>query len=227
MNKEKGKKSLFVYISKVFSWFLLALLILIAAFLVYYVVAANIYARKGEEFKPKFSMYTIISPSMTPTIKVYDVIFNVRVDDVSTLKEGDVITFISSGILNEGMTVTHRIVGIVETEEGIKFRTKGDNNISPDTALVEPENVLGVTLFKIPQLGRVQSLLATRGGWIFIVLLPALAIIILDVLKLFKLVGVKKKVDQSILDNEVKIDPEQIRKEEERKEELKNKLFNK
>lgn len=227
MNNEKKQNWVIKYISKVISWFLLALLILIAGFLIYYVVAANIYASKGEEFKPKFAMYTIISPSMEPTINRYDVIFNIRVDDLNTLKEGDVITFISSGVLNEGMTVTHRIVGIVETESGIKFRTKGDNNIVPDSALVEPGNVLGRTLFKIPQLGRIQSLLATKGGWIFLVLVPALGIVIYDILKIFRLSKVKKKVEQSIEDNKPKIDIEQIQKEEERKEELKKKLSNK
>ena len=227
MKDGKNKNWVIKYVSKVFSWFLLIVLILVASFLVYYVVAANIYARKGEEFKPKFSLYTIISPSMVPNIKVYDVIFDVRIDDLTKLKEGDVITFVSSGYLNEGMTVTHRIVDIIETEEGLKFRTKGDNNLVPDSALVEPGNIIGKTLFKIPQLGRVQSLLATKGGWLFLVLLPALGIIIYDIIKIIKLTTVKKKVDQSILDNEVKIDPEQIKREEERKEILKSKYLNK
>ncbi len=226
MNEGKNKNWVIKYISKVFSWFLITILVLVASFLVYYVVATNIYASKGEQFKPKFSLYTIISPSMVPNINVYDVIFNVRVDNLSKLKEGDVITFISSGNLNEGMTVTHRIVDIIETDEGLKFKTKGDNNLVPDSALVEPGNVLGKTLFKIPQLGRVQSLLATKGGWLFLVLLPALGIIIYDIIKIIKLTTVKKKVDQSILDNKIKIDPEQIKREEARKEELKNKLLN-
>ena len=225
MKDGKNKNWVIKYISKVFSWFLLTILILVAGFLVYYVVAANIYARKGEEFKPKFSLYTIVSPSMVPNINVYDVIFDVRVDDLTKLKKGDVITFISSGYLNEGMTVTHRIVDVINDEDGLKFRTKGDNNLVPDSALVEPGNVIGKTLFKIPQLGRVQSLLATKGGWLFLVLLPALGVIIYDIIKIIKLTTVKKKVDQSILDNEVKIDPEQIRREKERKEMLKSKYL--
>lgn len=225
MKDGKNKNWVIKYISKVFSWFLLTILVLVAGFLVYYVVSVNIYARKGEQFKPKFSLYTIISPSMVPNINVYDVIFDVRVDDLTKLKEGDVITFVSTGYLNEGMTVTHRIVDIIETDEGLKFRTKGDNNLVPDSALVEPGNVIGKTLFKIPQLGRVQSLLATKGGWLFLVLLPALGVIIYDIIKIIKLTAVKKKVDQSILDNEVKIDPEQIKREEERKEILKSKYL--
>ena len=205
MNNGKNKNWVIKYISKVFSWFLLTILVLVAGFLVYYVVSANIYARKGEEFKPKFSLYTIISTSMVPNINVYDVIFDVRVDDLTKLN--------------------HRIVDVIETDEGLKFRTKGDNNLVPDSALVEPGNVIGKTLFKIPQLGRVQSLLATKGGWLFLVLLPALGVIIYDIIKIIKLTAVKKKVDQSILDNEVKIDPEQIKREEERKEILKSKYL--
>jgi len=48
--------------------------------LVYYFVAVRIYAAKGSGHEPKFSLYTIITPSMTPNINVYDVVVDVKVD---------------------------------------------------------------------------------------------------------------------------------------------------
>ena len=63
-------------IAMILSWTIFAILIIIIGFLVYYLVCTNIYATKGEKFEPKFSLYTIVSPSMEPNIKVYDVILN-------------------------------------------------------------------------------------------------------------------------------------------------------
>ena len=87
-----SKNVVFHIISNVISWSIFAILAIIALFLVYYVIAAQLYANKGEKYKPAFALYTIISGSMEPTIKVYDVVFDVKVDDPSKLKEGDVIT---------------------------------------------------------------------------------------------------------------------------------------
>ena len=149
MKKEINSKNVvFHIISNVISWSIFAILAIIALFLVYYVIAAQLYANKGEKYKPAFALYTIISGSMEPTIKVYDVVFDVKVDDPSTLKEGDVITFVSSSSLTSGETITHRIKQVIETDSGLKFRTKGDNNPVPDDAYVDADKVLGKELKK-------------------------------------------------------------------------------
>ena len=226
--KKKGLfKNILKFITDVISWTCFCLLILIGVCMLWYVVSARIYASRGEKYKPYFTLYTIISPSMEPNIKVYDVILDTRVDDVKNIKEGDVITFISSNSLSSGMTITHRVVQILNTEEGLRFVTKGDNNETPDGALVLPENVLGKTLLRIPALGRVQFLLANKGGWFIIVLLPALGVIIYDFVKLFKMSELKDKIEKSLAKNENEIDPN-IKKEneEKRKQELKEKLNN-
>ena len=226
MKLEGNKKRLILYISKVLSWIILAILILIAGFLVYYVISSRIYASKGEEYRPKYSLYTIISPSMEPNIKVYDVIFNEKVTDLTTIHEGDIITFISTGVLSEGMTVTHRVIDIVETDSGIKFRTKGDNNIAPDSALADGDKVLSKVLFKIPQLGRVQFLLSSKSGWLFLIMLPAIGVIIYDIIKVLKLGSIKKKVDNILEKGKEKVDPNKIKEENQRKQKIRDNLKN-
>lgn len=216
------KNPLFQMISKIISWIILSLLILIATFLVYYVISAKIYEAKGEKFEPIFSLYTIISTSMEPNIKVYDVVFDSKTK-AEDIKVGDIITFISTSSLSEGMTITHRVTAIVETENGIEFRTKGDNNITPDSSLVDQAHILGKVAFKLPQLGRVQFLLQSKGGWLFALLIPALGVVIFDVLKVIRLSGVKEKV-QASLKTKGK-DPQEIQKQEELKEKLKGKLL--
>ncbi len=227
MKKKGPLKQIFKFVTDVISWTCLCLLILIATCIIWYVVSAKIYAAKGEKYIPYFSLYTIISPSMEPHIKVYDVILDTRVDDPADIKVGDVITFISSGSLSAGMTITHRVVDIVNTDEGLRFITKGDNNETPDGAAVLPENVLGKTLLKIPMLGRIQFLLANKGAWIIVVMLPALGIIIYDLIKLFQVSGLKNKIENVITEDKPINKEEQKIKEEARKKEIKEKLAKK
>ena len=102
----------------IISWTLFALLILIIGFLVYYLVCTNIYASRGESYEPFFSLYTIVSPSMEPNINVYDVILNVKIKESQDIKVGDVITFISTSNISDGMTVTHRVTSIIQGPNG-------------------------------------------------------------------------------------------------------------
>ncbi len=214
-------KSIFKTIAMILSWTIFALLILIIGFLIYYLVCTNIYATKGEKYEPEFSLYTIVSPSMEPNIKVYDVILNTKVTDPSTIKIGDVITFISTSNISNGMTVTHRVVDIIQGENGLEFKTKGDNNLSPDSDTAKAYNLLGKVFLKIPQLGRVQFFLSSSGGWLLIVIFPALFIIVNDILKISKLNKAKKKLNEA--DNSEPND-EKIKLETFRKEEILTKL---
>ena len=215
-NKNKGKKSVFRMIADIISWTIFALLMLLAAFLIYYVIATNIYARKGERFRPIVSLYTIISGSMLPTIKVYDVVVNLRIDDPVKLKEGDVITFISQSKINYGETITHRINKITYT--------KGDNNLVPDETPVEFNNIIGKVVLKIPQLGQAQFFLLKQGSKLFLVLIPSFGILIYDLLKMLNLFDTKKKVDKSLETKDNKLSKEE---EEKLKEEIKNRLSDK
>lgn len=223
-NKNKGKKSIFRMIADIISWTIFALLMLLAAFLIYYVIATNIYARKGERFRPIVSLYTIISGSMLPTIKVYDVVVNLKIDDPVKLKEGDVITFISQSKINYGETITHRINKITYNNGTYYFTTKGDNNLVPDETPVEFNNIIGKVVLKIPQLGQAQFFLLKQGSKLFLVLIPSFGILIYDLLKMLNLFDTKKKVDKSLETKDNKLSKEE---EEKLKEEIKNRLSNK
>lgn len=215
-------KQILKTIAMIISWTIFALLVLIIGFLAYYMVSANIYAKKGEKFEPKFSLYTIVSPSMEPNIKVYDVILNTRIDDPADIKVGDVITFISTSTISNGMTVTHRVTRIENGPDGLEFATKGDNNITEDTDTAKQANLLGKVVLKIPQLGRLQFFLSTKGGWLLVIIFPALLIIVNDIFKIFKLNKAKKNLEEAETNDENK--EEKLKLETFRKEEIKNKL---
>lgn len=212
-------KQITKFIANAISWTVLVILLLIAGFLVYYYIANKVYASKGEKYEPAVGLYTIVSPSMTPNLNVYDVIVNVKVKNVDDIKVGDIITFISTSSISKGLTITHRVVAIVETAEGKEFKTQGDNNLTPDSATVPFRNVLGKVLIRIPQLGRVQYFLASSYGWLLIVVIPALFIIVSDVLKILKLTGAKKKVNAALTTEE-----ENNKRIEQKKEEIKETL---
>ena len=189
-----GVKKTLKTIYKVGSKVVLAFLIFVALFLLYVGVSTKLYKIKGDKFKPKFTLYSIISPSMHPYIKVYDIIVDVRVDKPTDIKKNDVITFLSTSSYSKGLTVTHRVTDVIVDENGkYQYQTKGDNNMSPDAAYAPYENVLGKYVFKIPKFGYVQSFLTNGKGWILVIIIPTLIIIIKDILKLVKLAKVQEK----------------------------------
>ena len=197
MNKRERRKKIKYYINKalkLLSGAVIVVLIFLGIFFSYYFLSLKAYEKNPTINIPKFGLYTIISPSMEPKIKVYDVVVDLNLFNQNNIKEGDVITFISNSNISKGLTVTHRVVKIIDNVDGTKsYVTKGDNNLKTDQSVVNYSDVLGKVLFRIPQLGRVQFLIANKFGWIIVILLPALGVIIYDFIKLFKLLTFNNK----------------------------------
>ena len=199
MKKIPLKKAL-NYISKLISTALLIVLIIVGLFLVYYLFSAKMVA-KNPDFEPKINLYTIVSGSMEPNIRVYDVILDYKVNSPADLKIGDVITFRSTSSISKDLIVTHRIIGTKEVNGKVEYITKGDFNSSADSDTAKFDHIIGKVILKFPQLGRIQFFLATRMGWFLVVLLPAMCVIIYDIIKLIRLIALKKSEEQIKVDN--------------------------
>lgn len=210
MNK-MGYKEVLSKTMSILSYICLVALFLIATFLLYFIVSNQIAKTKGE--KPAISIYTIVSPSMEPTIMVYDVIIDTKVKSDAELKIGDIITFYSNTIDTGGYTVTHRIVDIYKNNEVIYYTTKGDNNMDKDVGLITIDNVVGKCKFIIPSIGKMQIFITSRAGWILIILIPALGIILMDIKKLIKIFRIKEQIEEIPQIKEVEL----IREKEENK----------
>lgn len=191
----KKIKIILNYIGKILSYASITILVIIGIFLVYYLISMQ-KSRNDSNYKPLVSLYTIISGSMEPTIHVYDVVVNTAVTNPEDIKVGDVITFISTSYISEGLTITHRVQDIKIVNGNYEFVTKGDNNPVADGSTAKFDNVIGKVKFKIPQLGRIQFLVASKAGWFLVVLLPAMGVIIYDVIKLIKLLATKSTADK-------------------------------
>ncbi len=190
MKKRYSKHYIFKYLSTICSWTLFIYLVLIAGFLFFYFI--NIKIINKDKISQPISIYTIVSGSMIPTIDVYDVIINVKVDSPTDIKEGDIITFISQSSISENLTVTHRVKDIQVVNGEYQFTTKGDNNIIQDSAPATFDKIIGRAVLRIPQLGRVQTFIASKFGWLVIIVLPALYIILKDIIKLVVIIKLQK-----------------------------------
>lgn len=208
---EKGIKKILTKIISVLSYVCLTILVLIAVFLLYYIISNQIARVKGT--KPLISLYTIVSPSMEPNINVYDVIIDIRVNKDEDIKLGDVITFYSDSIDTGGYTVTHRIHSIYDTSGTRYYITKGDNNQNPDDGTITISNIVGKVKYVIPGLGRIQFFVSSKFGWIIVILIPAIGIILADIKKLIKIFRIKEQIEEIPKLKEVEI----IREKEEDK----------
>lgn len=184
-------KKILKLVSKIISSTLFVLLLFIMIFLLAYVVRVKILANNNDLGEVKLNFYTILSPSMYPTIKPGDIIVTYKED---AYYKGDIITFVSSSNVSSGKTITHRIYSEpIEMNGKMQYTTKGDNNPSPDSAPANEDNVLGKVLFKIPKAGYIQQFLLSKIGWVTVILLPCIGVVIYDILKIFKIAGKKTK----------------------------------
>jgi len=126
--------------------------------------------------------FVVLTASMTPAIAPGDVVI-VADRGAETVVEGDVITFVRG--TNE-VPVTHRVTGVVESNDGIAFETKGDANSEPDAGLVDGANVLGTVIFTIPYIGYVVQFTNTPYGFIALVVLPLALLVVSEFWTLYR-----------------------------------------
>ncbi len=144
--------------------------------------------------RPLFGAYVIVSPSMVPTIKINDAIIIKRVDH-DQYRIGDIITFMSSDGQYQGLTITHRVVDKVVENEGIlsQYTTKGDNNTAADPTPVFTNDIYGKVLFKIPNVGYVQSFFSKPINFFICLLVLGMLFTLYEVFRMFFMLSNSKK----------------------------------
>lgn len=195
-------------------------LIMIIVFLVFVInfIDSQHNIKAGNNKKSLFSAYTIVSPSMVPSINVLDVVVTKRVDRPEDLEKGDIITFNSTDYRYSGVTVTHRIQNIEKTSNGeYLFTTKGDNNNTPDSSRISFNEIYGQVLFRIPKIGYIQYYLTSILGWVAIIIVPAVMIIGYDIYKLIKALNSSNKKDNNKSLKKPKENNKEINKEKKRR----------
>lgn len=156
------------------------------------IVGAALFAADKSPSKSFFGYryYTMLTPSMLPAFDSGDMVF-VRVMSADQIEIGDVITFHPSS--DGAAYLTHRVVEKYPNYQGTGvtcFRTKGDNNDTKDSFLIDEERVIGKVQFSIPKLGTVIRFIQLR--WYFILPLFALIFVFFALMKKYFLLRGKK-----------------------------------
>ena len=81
--------------------------------------------------------FVIVSGSMEPTLDIGDIILVKDIDE-NDIRKNDIIAFREGEII-----VTHRVIDIIEKEDGKEFITKGDNNNVKDSYPVKYRDIEG------------------------------------------------------------------------------------
>lgn len=127
-------------------------------------------------FSPGYSFSLVRSGSMTPTIRVGDMIVT-RPAVKAAVHPGTIVMYQHASAL-----ITHRVLSV----NGDTVTTKGDALQHPDAWTVYASDVKGIYLFKIPYLGYAINFARTKLGWFLVIIIPVLIIIglfIKDILK--------------------------------------------
>jgi signal peptidase len=139
--------------------------------------------------------YVIVSGSMEPTIPTGSVVYD-EVVPVADLKVGDIITFVPPPEYAITDHVTHRIVEISVAAEGSSaagervFQTQGDANEHRDAwQMVLDGDEQARVRHHLPYVGYVYMFLSNRWVQLLLIGLPALAIMVLLGIALWRLSG--------------------------------------
>jgi signal peptidase I len=135
-----------------------------------------------------YKMYIVNSDSMAATDFKAGALILVKEIDPSTLKEGDIITFMSQDPDSFGETVTHKIRRLTTDAEGNPaFITYGTTTGTDDETVVTFPYVLGQYQKQIPGLGIFFNFLKTTPGYFVCIFTPFMLIILYEAVKFFHL----------------------------------------
>lgn len=189
----KDLKYLSHFITRSFLIAIICFIVILIFLFIIYCVDLFINTKNGNNKNPLFNAYVIVSPSMVPTIKINDAVVIRRLD--GNYKVGDIVTFLSSDINYDGLTITHRIVDKGKTNGNkLFYTTKGDNNVVSDATPVFNDAIYGKVIFKIPKIGYVHSFLSKPSNFFLCILIPTTIIIIYDLLRIVKMMSKKEEI---------------------------------
>jgi len=134
-----------------------------------------------------YNGYIVLSDSMKATdFDAGDVIIVKKVD-VKTLKEGDIISYISQASDNYLDIVTHKIRSATVNELGEPgFITYGTTTGVDDKIVVTYPYIVGKYKFAIPKLGLFLQFVKTVPGYIIFVAIPFLLLIFMQLIDAVK-----------------------------------------
>lgn len=145
-----------------------------------------------------FSIYTVVTESMYPKYKVYDMIL-VKSVDTKSIKIHDDVVYKGEKSDFQGKIVTHRVEDITEDNGVLTFTTKGINNDIEDP-LVNENQIMGKVVHKLLLLSLISKVINNTYGFYFLIFVPLVVVIFLEVMESIE----EKKELKKVLDDERK-----------------------
>lgn len=145
-----------------------------------------------------FSIYTVVTESMYPKYKVYDMIL-VKSVDTKSIKVHDDVVYKGEKSDFQGKIVTHRVEDITEDNGVLTFTTKGINNDIEDP-LVNENQIMGKVVHKLLLLSLISKVINNTYGFYFLIFVPLVVVIFLEVMESIE----EKKKLNKVLDDERK-----------------------
>lgn len=163
-------------------------LVVLAVFMIIFTIISTTVLERSERNLFGYRGFVVLSDSMSATdFDAGDIVF-VRSVDPATLKEGDIISYISVEPGREGDVITHKIRSLVTDENGNPgFITYGTTTDTDDEIVVTYPMVAGKYAFSLPGIGKFFSFLQTAPGYILFIFLPLAIIIVVQTLNSIKL----------------------------------------
>lgn len=177
-------KKVFNIIKTTIVWLIVLLAV---SMMIFTVISVTTFNRNDRDLFG-FKMYIVNSDSMAATDFNAGSLILVKEVDPSTLKEGDIITFMSQDTDSFGETITHKIRKVTTDAEGNPgFITYGTTTDTDDETIVTYPYVLGQYQSHIPGLGTFFNFLKTTPGYFVCIFIPFMLIIIYEGVKFFNL----------------------------------------
>ena len=162
-------------VRNILSWTLTAA----AAVMIIFTIVSLTAADREDRSILGFRAFIALSDSMSATDFDAGDLVLVKEVDPATLKEGDIIAYISRSSASNGETTTHKIRRLTADEDGEPgFITYGTTTDTDDEGIVTYGDVLGVYRGHIPKVGRFLAFIKTTGGFITCILIPLFLIVL-------------------------------------------------
>lgn len=196
---ESKREKVLNLVKNIVTWVVVA----VAVFMMIFTVISATTLNRNDRSLFGLKMYKVLSDSMKATdFAAGDLVF-VKEVDPATLKEGDIVSYISQNTENFGETVTHKIRRLTTDADGnAGFVTYGTTTDTDDEKIVTYPFVVGKYQFHIPKLGYFFDFLRTTPGYIVCILIPFLLLILSQGLTSVRLFRQYKSEQNAALEEE-------------------------
>lgn len=187
---------------RIFSAAMSAIAVVVVFFSLSIVVITN--ASKAGNSIFGYTFLQVLSDSMSPEFERGDVIVAQGYNG-ETLSVGDVVVFVAPSGANQGKTVTHRIVEVLNYGENVKYRTKGDAAQFADSWELSAQDIKAVYIKVMPFITQASEFAGSSAGKGVMIALPLVflvAVFAVDSFAALKLRESAKKAENNPTNSE-------------------------